>query len=155
MNLLCIYKYVLKVLLHPYIDPVQIVLSPEDLMVAAGNLLGVACVAFGDPLPSISWSKDGATLENDIQITILENLVATTDPDIAIYEHRVNKSGVMFVRSVMRIRHMRLIDRGQYSCSAHNGFTNASSSSFLVTVTGKKGLGSFLGGPFCRGPLIL
>ena len=144
------YKYplVLKLLLHPYIDPVQILQSPEDLIVAAGNLLGVACIAFGDPLPSISWSKDGAALENNTQITILENLVATIDPEIITYERRVNKSGVMFVRSVMQIHHVRLIDRGQYSCSAHNGFTNASSSSFLVTVIGKKGLGSCLGGLF-------
>ena len=148
MNFNSMYKYqlVLKLLLHPYIDPVQIVQSPEDLMVGARNLLEVACVAFGDPLPFISWSKDGITLENDTQITILENLVATTDPDITVYERVVNKSGVMFVRSVMRIRHMRLIDRGQYSCSAHNGFTNASSSNFLVTVTGKRELGPFLGG---------
>lgn len=127
---------VLKLLLHSYIDPVQIVQSPEDLMIGAGNLLEVACIAFGDPLPSISWSRDGAALENNTQITVLENFVATTDPNIAVYERLVNKSGVMFVRSVIRIRSMRLIDTGEYSCSAYNGFTNASSDSFMVTVTG-------------------
>ena len=43
----------------------------------------------------------------------------------------------MFVRSIIQIRSIRLIDSDHYSCSADNGFTNDTSSSFEVVVEGK------------------
>lgn len=118
-------------------DAVQVVESPEALRIASGDTLLLSCVAYGVPLPAVSWSKNGSTLENNTQITILEELVAASDPNFATYEHLVNRSGAMFVRSIIQIRSIRLIDSDHYSCSADNGFTNDTSSSFEVVVEGK------------------
>ena len=118
--------------------------SPGNQRIPSGDTLVLSCVAYGVPVPSVSWSKNGSTLENNTQITILEELVAASDPSIAAYEHRVNRSRVTFLRSIIRIRSIRLIDSGHYSCSADNGFTNDSSSSSEVVVEGKIAFDEFV-----------
>ena len=94
--------------------PAQIVIRPNNLtQVNSGDTLTVGCVAYGDPLPHLSWRKDGVELANGSQIQI--------------YEERVTESGITFIKSILEICSASEADIGQYSCTANNtlGFETA------------------------------
>jgi len=61
----------------------------------------------------------------------------------------------MFVRSIIQIRSIRLIDSDHYSCSADNGFTNDTSSSFEVVVEGKSAFDDYEFVKMCQYQKIL
>ena len=94
--------------------PAQIVIHPNNLtQVNSDDTLTVSCVAYGDPLPHLSWRKDGVELANGSQIQI--------------YEERVTESGITFIKSILEICSASEADIGQYSCTANNtlGFETA------------------------------
>ena len=74
--------------------------------VHSGDTITVGCVAYGDPLPHLSWRKDGVELANGSQIQI--------------YEERVTESGITFIKSILEICSASEADIGQYSCTANN-----------------------------------
>ena len=94
--------------------PAQIVIHPNNITdVHSGDTLTVGCVAYGDPLPHLSWRKDGVELANGSQIQI--------------YEETVTESGITFIKSILEICSASEADIGQYSCTANNtlGFETA------------------------------
>ena len=92
----------------------QIVVGLEDIAVGINNTLLVACVAYGDPIPSVGWSRGGQRLINDSRVTI--------------YENQVTERGLSFSKTILEICSFEAPDSGQYSCGASNQATNASSS---------------------------
>ena len=79
----------------------QIVISPENTSTVAGSTTVLACVGYGSP--SVTWSKDGAVLVNNSQVTI--------------FEDQVTRGGFTFTKSVLQLCDTQEVNSGQYSCS--------------------------------------
>ena len=79
--------------------------------VDAGSSLILACVAYGDPVPTISWNKDGSELTKS----------STT---FTIYQDVLNISGMTFMKSKLEICNVDGDDAGQYSCFAETSVSN-------------------------------
>lgn len=92
---------------------------PEDMEVIAGSTVMLTCIAFGEPLPSITWSAGGVNVTNDSRIELLEM--------------QTNRSGVAFVKSVLQICSSGEVDANQYTCTAVN-IVNADRAGFTLTV---------------------
>ena len=94
-----------------FTDPARIVIRPNQTTnVDAGNTIISVCVAYGDPNPSITWSRGDAVVSNDSRVTI--------------YEELVTENGVTFVQSIIEVCSAEETDAGQYSCFAENAFGN-------------------------------
>ena len=89
----------------------------------AGSTVVLACVGFGDPSPSVTWSTQGVVLNNSSQITI--------------YEEVETEEGVDFVQSILEICSAEEADEGEYICTVGNALGNVSVNFELsVTATG-------------------
>ena len=102
-------------------------ISPGNSTVEAGSTVVFACVGFGDPTPSVTWSTGGVQLSNNSRITI--------------YEELVTENGVDFVQSILEICSAEEADGGQYSCTVGNALRNASVN-FELSVTAAGGMTS-------------
>ena len=100
----------------------QIVVSPENISVGVNDTLVLACVAYGDPIPSVGWSREGQRLINDSR------------SQVTIYENQVTVMELSFSKTILEICSFEAPDSGQYSCDASNQATNASVS-FVVSGT--------------------
>ena len=92
---------------------------PEDSVVIAGSTVMLTCVAFGEPLPSITWSLDGANVTNDTRTEIIEM--------------RTTRNGRPFIKSVLQICEVGESDAGRYNCTAVN-VVNTDSTDFSLNV---------------------
>ena len=70
----------------------------------------LSCTAYGVPVPSISWSKNGTSLRSDSHINIMYQVVV--------------EGGVTFGKSTLQICSTEFTDAGNFSCSAENGIKN-------------------------------
>ena len=77
--------------------------SNETLTLAAGQNITISCNTQGQPLPNVTWYKDGAILQETERVTIEES----SDT------HSV-------VNSIVRIYRMERLDEGVYHCVAVN-----------------------------------
>ncbi|RWS10927.1 cell adhesion molecule-like protein [Dinothrombium tinctorium] len=71
-----------------------------------GHKIKFICVATGDPMPRITWFKDGIEL--------------FSHPYLQISEWRINKR---IIKSKLEIDPARQMDSGQYECQANNKHT--------------------------------
>ena len=76
------------------------------IQVNVGSSLTLACIAYGDPIPTISWNKGSSQLTNDSAVTIYQEVVST--------------SGVTLAKSILEICTPGENDAGQYSCFAED-----------------------------------
>lgn len=85
----------------------EIVISPEaQTDVLIGDTVLFTCVAYGDSVSTISWSRGGNDLMNDSQ-------------RVTIYEEEITEGGITFVQSILQICSVGLGDTTEgYSCSA-------------------------------------
>ena len=91
--------------------PSEIVLlsaSAQEVMYSSSVLMN--CVAYGYPFPTITFTKDGVTLENSTMVTITENFIL--------------EGGVAFTHSVLVLCDVRETEIGRYTCTAHNNQGN-------------------------------
>ena len=103
-------------------DPFIPIIS-ESATITAGSTGMFVCVAYGYPVPSLTWSKGGILLSNNSQSTIYEKQVVET------------QSGETFVQSTLVICSLRQDDAAQYNCTASNNISSTSAS-FILTVNG-------------------
>ena len=75
----------------------------------------LACVAFGNPLVNISWSREG-------------------NPRITVNEQQIEEGGFVFYQSILQICSTEINDTGVYSCLATNALGN-DTASFELFVT--------------------
>ena len=107
------------------IDQARIVIHPLQVTsVDAGSSLTLACVAYGDPVPTISWNKGSSELTNSSVITI--------------YQDVLEIRGVAFMRSILEICSVDGDDAGQYSCFSENSVSN-DTANFELSVTSVAG----------------
>ena len=105
-------------------EPAQIVIRPNQMTtVDAGYTITYACVAYGDPHPSISWNKRDTPLNNESRVTI--------------YEELVTENGVAFVQSIPELCSAEEADAGLYSCFADNTL-GSDAASFVLTVNAQR-----------------
>ena len=97
----------------------QVVISPTNFTVDAGSTTMLTCVGFSDPTSPITWSMEGAEVNNGSRINIFEDLVVV--------------NGVNWVLSILEICSVDYFDRGQYSCTIGNAIMNATAT-FELTV---------------------
>ena len=98
-----------------------IAIISESAALTAGSTGMFVCVAYGCPLPSLTWSKGGTLLSNNSQSTIYERQVVET------------QSNETFVQSILVICSLTPEDAAQYNCSASNNISSTSAS-FNLTV---------------------
>ena len=91
----------------------------ESATITAGSTGTFVCVAYGYPVPSLTWNRDGTPLRNQSQSTI--------------YEEHVVVNGETFVQSILVICSLEQDDAAQYNCSASNNISTTSGS-FDLTV---------------------
>ena len=105
---------------HSFLSPVpaQIVIKPADKRLYQNSTVLLTCVAYGFPLPTLTWSKARNSVTN-----------GTVRNDIVV------KGGVTFVRSVLQLCGTTVADSGQYTCTADNEITIANAN-FRLTVEG-------------------
>ena len=102
-------------------DPAQLVLqSNQANEIDAGSAISLTCVAYGIPIPSISWNNRSTLLRNGSRVTIYEGLLT--------------ENGVTFVQSILHLRAASEADTGQYSCFTNNSLGN-DTASFDLTVS--------------------
>ena len=94
-------------------------ISPVDYMIDESATMVAVCVGTGFPQPSISWSLDGAPLENSSRVTF--------------YEEVIEESGITFVQSFLEVCSVDSMDAGLYQCTVANRLVNASSN-FTLTI---------------------
>ena len=94
-------------------------ISPVDYTIDEGSTMMAVCVGTGFPLPSISWTVDGFTLENNSRINIIEEVI--------------EEGGTTFVQSILEVCSVSLLDAGLYQCTIANRIVN-DSSDFNLTV---------------------
>ena len=91
----------------------------EGATITAGWTGIFLCVAYGYPVPSLTWERDGTPLNTQSRSTI--------------YEEQVVENGLTFVQSILEICSLEQEDTAKYNCSAANGLSSASAS-FDLTV---------------------
>ena len=102
-------------------DPAQLVLqSNQTNEIDAGSAISLTCVAYGIPIPSISWNNRSTLLRNGSRVTIYEGLLT--------------ENGVTFVQSILQLCGAVEADTGQYSCFTNNALGN-DTASFDLTVS--------------------
>ena len=85
-------------------------LSNQTIAVDAGSAISLTCVAYGVPIPSISWNNRSTLLRNGSRVTI--------------YEGQLTENGVTFVQSILQLCGAVEADTGQYSCFTNNTLGN-------------------------------
>ena len=110
--------------------PATVVIAPPlDSFVVDGNTLALTCVAYGYPLPQITWYQvEGAASE----------LMNTTD-NVIIYDELFTQGSETFVTSTLFLCSQSVGDSAMYRCGADNGIPGGDTptSNFTVTVQGK------------------
>ena len=77
------------------------------------------CIASGYPLPSLSWSRGGASLNNGSRFIIYEELVTSNE--------------VTSLQSTLEISSVEADDAAECTCVANNTFSSATAN-FNLTV---------------------
>ena len=92
----------------------------------------VVCMAYGKPVPIITWSRPGYSNLSDIAETT----------NITIVSEIISHENYTFQKSVLKICGVQVEDSNQYTCTGKNGVASvkmrSSSASFQMTVNGMR-----------------
>ncbi len=109
--------------------PPSLVSYPGDSLVNISDGISFMCVASGNPMPEIIWSKDGAPLTSQEGEGSGEDIRI----DITSVESRS-----LFVVSILQICDTQISDFGRYACiSSSSTFNDSDTREFSVTVFGE------------------
>ena len=105
-----------------HVESARIVVRPGNLsQLSAGDTLTLSCVGYGNPLPSVFWSRSDT------------NQVLVNSSQITIFEETLSQSGVTFVKSILQICSVPASMTGEYSCTSQNEVGNETVT-FQLTV---------------------
>ncbi len=107
----------------------ELVITSEDVNVTSGSSVFLSCVAYGDPLPAITWQR-----RTGMVVTDLEN---TTSTEITNEILDINEA--QFVQSILLVCSDELNTTAVYSCIASNALGSVNDS-FVVTVEAVEGM---------------
>ena len=97
-----------------------------------GDTLTLSCVGYGNPLPSVFWSRSDT------------NQVLTNSSQMSIFEETLSESGVTFVKSILQVCSVQPSMTGEYSCTSQNELGNETAT-FELTVND----GMYMQNPLC------
>ena len=88
-------------------DQARIVIRPPQVTsVNASSSLILACVAYGDPVPTISWNKGSSELTNSSTVTIYQDVLEIRGvafmTSILFYSHSCNRKVKALTNSFRR-----------------------------------------------------
>ena len=119
-------KHVVSTILCMHVVPVQVIPLPPTISRNSGSSLTLTCNATGSPLPTVSWLKDGSTLQTTQETTVT---IITVNNNT--------------IHSVLSITPLADEHEGVYTCVASNVLPNGTlnhTSSFTLDVIGSKSL---------------
>ena len=103
----------------------NIVIAPQDTEISEGNTLILTCVAYGEPMPEISWSASEGVIYNSSRVRVYSNVI--------------EENGVEFVYSSLEICSVTAEDEGRYWCAASSS-QGIAVVDFEVTVSPGEGM---------------
>ena len=111
--------------------PTVVIRPPNTTTVDVDDSVEIVCGAYGNPLPTVIWSRPGYSNLND---TFAPN-------NIKITSEIVTFGDTNFLKSMMQICSIKADDDNQYICRGENGISGEGQASplasFQVTVLGE------------------
>lgn len=101
-------KFFLSISVAPSEPPAIVVHPPNATSVDYGSTIEAVCVAYGNPIPSVSWTKFGCS-----------NI--SSSGYARVYNEIVTYNDVSFRKSVLQLCNVKENDTDWYSCTATNG----------------------------------
>ena len=109
---------------------------PENSTVPKGSTVEIICVAYGQPLPSIVWSRSDVANFSDLSST--SNTVAH------VYSEVVRYGSVHYLKSILQICKISAEDDNIYQCIASNNVGTNDSITFSLQVKNTLGNNSII-----------
>ena len=108
----------------------MVVIPPATASVKLWDNMQLMCIAYGNPLPAITWSGPGLSCAD------ITDESCNISANVTVQSTTVEFGGLWFAQSVLQF--CSIEDEGLYSCSASNGLSGTglapSSASILVTI---------------------
>ena len=89
---------------------------PAEQSIPIGDSFSLTCAARGQPLPTISWSRDGTPIVPGMEFNI-----------------SMFQLNVIITMSVLQLCDLQLVHSGEYGCTAENSLTADPQLSNVVT----------------------
>ena len=93
-----------------FTDPPEITVHPEAKTKSEGENLTLSCNATGNPVPTISWTRDGSPVNQSSRISFSAD------------------------KKQLTITNVNRTDRGKYRCVASNELGNDTSNASIVDI---------------------
>ena len=108
---------------------------PTNSTVPKGSTVEIICAAYGQPLPSIVWSRNNVANFSDLS-SLTSNTVAH------VYSEVVRYGGIHYYKSILQICNISVEDDSIYQCIASNNVGTNDSITFSLHVQVQNASGS-------------